>query len=135
MHQGGISMPSQQTGRAGRASAANGSSALDGAQDVAQRVLAGAEHVAGQVPDVIAGAGSYAQEAQETLEAMPNQALIVGSSFSVGLAIGLLIGGSPRTFIVLALIPGAAMAMTLLTRQDATRPATTSAGRRQAART
>lgn len=132
-------MPSQQSTRdSSPSTTANGTGplagAMSGAQDVAQRVLAGAEQAAGQMPDVIAGAGSYAQEAQQTLEAMPNQALIVGSSFSVGLAIGLLVGGSPRALVLLAIIPGTAMAVTLLARQDPNRaPGTRSATRREPA--
>ena len=50
------------------------------------------------------------------MEAGSDEALAVGASLSVGLAIGLLLGGANRLLVVLALIPATAMSFTLLDR-------------------
>jgi hypothetical protein len=42
--------------------------------------------------------------------------LTTGATLSLGVAIGLLIGGASRLLVVLALIPGVAMGLTLLDR-------------------
>jgi hypothetical protein len=43
---------------------------------------------------------------------------MAGTTLSVGLALGLLLGGANRLLVILALIPAAAMGFTLLDRQS-----------------
>ena len=50
------------------------------------------------------------------MESGSDEALAVGASLSVGLAVGLLLGGANRLLVVLALIPATAMTFTLLDR-------------------
>jgi hypothetical protein len=49
---------------------------------------------------------------------MPNQGLVVGTSFSIGLGVGLFMSGANRILVLLALGPAAAMAATLVARED-----------------
>jgi len=83
------------------------------------RLRSGAGHVAERLPDAIAGAQVAARDTQKALDAMPDQALLVGAGFSVGLAVGLFFAGVNRLLVVLALAPAAAMAATLLGRPAA----------------
>ncbi len=48
---------------------------------------------------------------------MPNQGLVVGTSFSIGLGVGLFMSGANRLLVLLALAPAAAMAATLIARE------------------
>ena len=57
------------------------------------------------------------------MESGSDEALAVGTSLSVGLAIGLLLGGANRLLVALALIPATAMGFTLLDRYAAGRTA------------
>lgn len=99
------------------------------AQDAVGVVRDTAERAAARLPEVAANAQVAARDTQKALDAMPSQALIVGTSFSLGLATGLFVGGANRLLVALALAPAGAMAMTMLGREDAA-PTT---GRRTAA--
>ncbi len=98
---------------------ANGSTVAESAQDAAELVRTTAEKAAAKLPDVASTAQDAARDTQRRLDAMPNQALLVGTSFSIGAAAGLFIGGSNRLLVVLALAPAAAMALTMMNRGDA----------------
>jgi hypothetical protein len=50
-----------------------------------------------------------------------DEALAIGTSLSLGLAVGLLLGGANRLLVILALIPATAMGFTLFDRQSGTR--------------
>ena len=88
------------------------------AQDAVGVVKDTAEKAAARLPEVAANAQVAARDTQKALDAMPSQALIVGTSFSLGLAAGLFIGGANRLLVGLALAPAGAMAMTILGRDD-----------------
>ncbi|MDQ3938019.1 MAG: hypothetical protein M3253_04985 [Chloroflexota bacterium] len=90
---------------------------MGGAQEAADRLRSSAERAAEHIPDAVAGAQVAARDTQRVLEEMPNQALIVGTSFSLGLGVGLLLTGSNRLLVVAALLPAAAMAATLMSRE------------------
>ena len=96
----------------------NSTGLLSGAQDVAGTVRATAERAAERFPEVAAGAQTAARETQRTLERMPNQGLVIGTSFSLGLGVGLFMTGANRLLVLAALAPAAAMAATLLGRDD-----------------
>jgi hypothetical protein len=91
---------------------------LAGAQDAAEIVRSSAERAAERWPEVAAGAQTYARETQRTLERMPNQGLVIGTSFSLGLGVGLFMSGANRLLVLLAMAPAAAMAATLLGRDE-----------------
>jgi len=91
---------------------------LAGAQDAAEVVRTTAERAAEKWPEAVAGAQTYAKETQRALERMPNQGLVIGSSFAFGLGVGLFTTGANRLLVFLALAPAAAMAATLLARDE-----------------
>ena len=85
-------------------------------RDVANEVADRASAVAARLPDAAASTRSAVEEATRRMESGSDEALAVGTSLTVGLAIGLLIGGANRLLVVLALIPATAMGFTLLDR-------------------
>ncbi|HVM31171.1 MAG TPA: hypothetical protein VM305_10455 [Candidatus Limnocylindrales bacterium] len=98
--------------------------------DAQERLKASANQVAERLPEALAGAQEAAHDAQVALDGMSDEALIAGTGFSLGLAVGLFFGGVNRLLILLAAIPGAAMAATLSGR----RQGGASAARRRAER-
>lgn len=89
-----------------------------GAQDAAEIVRTTAERAAEKLPDAMAVTQTYARDTQRALERMPNQGLIVGTSFSLGLGVGLFMSGANRLLVLLAVAPAAAMAATLMAREE-----------------
>jgi hypothetical protein len=63
-----------------------------------------------------------ARDTQQALERMPNQGLLIGTSFSIGLGTGLFMSGSNRLLVLLALAPAAAMVATLVGRDEVSTP-------------
>jgi hypothetical protein len=86
--------------------------------DAQERLRSGANQVAERLPDALAGAQVAAHDAQVALDGMSDEALIAGTGFSIGLAVGLFFGGVNRLLILLAAMPGAAMAATLAGRRQ-----------------
>ena len=91
---------------------------LAGTQDAAEVVRATAERAADHWPEAVAGAQTAARDTQRALEKMPNQGLVIGTSFSLGLGVGLFMTGANRLLVLLALAPAAAMAATLMARDE-----------------
>jgi pantoate kinase len=94
--------------------------AIPGAQEAADLIKSTAERAAERWPDAVAGAQIAARDTQQALERMPNQGLVIGTSFSIGLGVGLFMSGSNRLLVLLALAPAAAMAATLVAREEQT---------------
>jgi hypothetical protein len=88
------------------------------ARQVADAAGAAAGEVANRLPAAAATTREAIDEASRQMEAAPTDVLIAGTSLSVGVALGLLLGGSPRLLVALALIPAAAMGATLLERRN-----------------
>jgi len=116
-------MATQKTGTgsadtgAERASAMNGGSGpREVAGDVASGVRGAAETVAARLPEAAANTRAAVDEAARRIETGSDEMLTTGATLSIGVAIGLLLGGANRILVVLALIPAAAMGMTLLDR-------------------
>ena len=97
-----------------------GSAVLSAGQDAAEMARATAERAAARLPDAVAGVQVAATETQRRLDEMPNQALVIGTSFTLGLAAGLYLSGANRLLVTLALAPAGAMALTMFGRQQAT---------------
>ena len=74
--------------------------------------------MANRLPAAAATTREAIDEASRQMEAAPTDVLVAGTSLSIGVALGLLLGGSPRLLVALALIPGAAMGATLLERRN-----------------
>jgi len=109
---------------------ANGSSVAESAQDAAELVRTTAEKAAARLPEVAATAQDAARDTQRKLDQMPNQALVIGTSVSVGMAAGLFLGGANRLLVALALAPAAAMAMTMVNRDAAAKDSGASSSKR-----
>ncbi len=88
------------------------------ANDVASGVRGAAETVAARLPEAAANTRAAVDEAARRIETGSDEMLTAGTTLSLGLAVGLLIGGASRLLVVLALIPAAAMGMTLLDRNS-----------------
>lgn len=91
---------------------------MSGAQEAAELVKSTAERAAEHWPEAVAGAQTYARDTQKRLDQMPNQGLVIGTSFSLGLGVGLFMSGANRLLVLLSLAPAAAMAATLLSRNE-----------------
>ena len=96
----------------------NGHARRDIPADVAQNVRGAAETVAARLPEAAATTRSAVDEAARRIETGSDEMLTAGTTLSLGLAIGMLVGGAPRLLVVLALIPAAAMGLTLLDRSS-----------------
>ena len=94
----------------------SGTSPREFAGEVASGVKGAAETVAARLPEAAATTRAAVDEAARRIETGSDEMLTAGATLSLGLAIGLLIGGASRILVVLALIPAAAMGMTLLDR-------------------
>jgi hypothetical protein len=99
-------------------------------REVATEVADRASSVAARLPEAAATTREAVEEAARRMEAGSDQMLAVGASLSLGLALGMLVGGANRLLVAVALIPATAMAFTLLDRYGSNR--TTTPARRQA---
>jgi len=95
--------------------------------DAAGTVRDAAGDAVARLPEVAATTRSAIEDANRQMRAGSDEMLSVGSVLSFGFAMGLLIGGASRLLVAVALIPAAAMGLTLMDR--------VSRGRRSASRT
>jgi hypothetical protein len=79
------------------------------------------------MPEVARASRSAVDELIRAVEAGSDQQVTAGVSLSLGLAMGMLLGGAPRPLILLALAPVAVIGLALADRRTA-RTRTTSAG-------
>ena len=111
-----------------------GAAVMTATQDAADVVRTTAEKAAARLPDAVAGAQVAATETQRVLDEMPSQALLIGTSFSLGMGVGLFATGANRLLVALAVAPAAAMALTIFGRkQPLDVESTTQIGNRRAA--
>ena len=110
---------------------ANQTTARNGATDDDRDLAATAKGIAGEVADRASAAASRLPEAAnatgasleragQMIRSESDEVLAVGTSLSLGLAMGLLLGGANRLLVVLALIPATAMGFTLFDRHGGT---------------
>jgi hypothetical protein len=93
------------------------------AQAIATSVLGAANDAVSRLPEAASSTRGVLADATRTIRAGSDERLSAGTLLSFGFALGLLIGGANRLFVLAALIPAAAMGVTLLDRQAiATRP-------------
>jgi hypothetical protein len=111
--------PTGETGTGERAGGDHsGTSPREVVGDMANGVRGAAETVAARLPEAAATTRAAVDEAARRIETGSDEMLTAGATLSLGLALGLLIGGANRILVTLALIPAAAMGMTLLDRNS-----------------
>jgi hypothetical protein len=93
-----------------------GSSPVEGAVHEVRSALAG---MGRSMPDVARTSRAAVGDLFSAIEAGSDERISAGVTLSLGLAIGLLIGGAPRLLIALALAPLAAMGFVLADRRAA----------------
>jgi hypothetical protein len=87
------------------------------ASDVADRAVAAAQ----RLPDAASATGVQIERANAIIRNESDEVLAVGTSLSLGMAMGLLLGGANRLLVILALVPATAMGLTLFDRHGGTR--------------
>jgi hypothetical protein len=105
--------------------------AMAGAQE---RIRAGMGKAAEVMPDATARAQGATRDAQRRIDEMSDEKLLAGSSFLLGLAIGMFISGANRLLVFLVALPAASMLSTMANRRKATDTASESAGGRRSRR-
>jgi hypothetical protein len=100
----------------------NGGNRMAGVMEGAQEAATRARAAAGDIAERVGGAGAPAQgavdETARTLNELPDQTLMLGAAFSLGVGVGMFLTGTNRLTVLLALAPAAAMAATLLSRES-----------------
>jgi hypothetical protein len=85
----------------------------------AREVRSALEGVSRSMPDVARASRAAVDDLVHAIEAGSDERVSAGVTLSLGLAIGMLIGGAPRPLIALALAPVAIMGLTLADRRAA----------------
>lgn len=87
------------------------------AGDVADRAVAAVQ----RLPEAASATGAQLERANRVIRSESDEVLAVGTSLSLGLAMGLLLGGANRLLVILAMIPATAMGFTLFDRHGGSR--------------
>ena len=123
-------MTSQTTGTrtTGGSSSTNGgdsrsrtSDARDVVSTATAQVGAAVDGVRESLPEVARASRGLMNDAMRWAETSSDQRVTAGVTMSLGLALGMLLGGAPRLLIALALIPVAAMGLVIMDRRTSTR--------------
>jgi hypothetical protein len=88
------------------------------AKVVAGNVGNAASEAVSRLPEATQATRQAVEDANRAIQSGSDEALMAGTTLSVGLALGLLLGGANRLLVILALIPAAAMGFTLLDRSQ-----------------
>jgi hypothetical protein len=88
----------------------------DAVAEAAGTVRGAAGDAVARLPEVAATTRSAIEDANRQMRSGSDEMLSVGSVLSFGFAMGLLIGGASRLLVAVALIPAAAMGLTLMDR-------------------
>jgi len=99
--------------------------AAQAARAVAGNVANAASEAVAKLPEATQTTRAAVEEANRAIQAGSDEMLAAGTTLSVGLALGLLLGGANRILVILALIPAAAMGFTLLDRSQSGRGSST----------
>jgi hypothetical protein len=117
-----------QTTTSRKRSDADHRSAVSDARDVARaaadEVRSALEGVGRSMPEVARVSRSLMDDASRAIERGSDERLSAGVTLSLGLAIGMLIGGAPRLLPILALVPVAAMGIVIVDRRSGGRRST-----------
>src|SRR3954471_22248024 len=80
------------------------------------------DSVARSVPEVARTSRTVMEDWMQQIERSSDERVAAGVTLSLGLAVGMLIGGAPRILTALALIPVAAIGLVLLDRRNGVTP-------------
>ena len=89
----------------------------DGVQAALTEVRGAIGNVSRQVPDVARASRAAVDDMFKAIESGSDERVSAGVTLSLGLAIGMLLGGAPRLLILAALAPVAAMGLVLQDRR------------------
>ena len=76
------------------------------------------DRVAQSMPEVARNSRTMMEDAMQQIERSSDERVAAGVTLSLGLAIGMLLGGAPRVLTALALIPVAAFGLVLMDRRS-----------------
>lgn len=108
---------------------ANGRTATadrDPVQMAVREVRGALEGVSRSVPTAARASRAAVDDLFKTIESGSDERVSTGVTLSLGLAIGMLVGGAPRLLIALALVPLAAMGLVMADRRTRTGSRSTS---------
>jgi hypothetical protein len=88
------------------------------ARQVADTVAGAAGEVGARLPEVASTTRDAFSEANRMVRSGSDETLKVAGSFSIGMAVGLLLGGANRLLVILALIPAGLIGATLVERME-----------------
>jgi hypothetical protein len=117
---------SEGTSRSRSQSAA--SDAGDAVATAATEVRNAIDSMASSMPDVARASRGLMDDAMRAIESGSDERVSAGVTLSLGLAIGMLIGGAPRLLTILALVPVAAMGLVMIDRRPRASAGRTSVG-------
>jgi hypothetical protein len=103
--------------------------AKEAVRDAADTVRSAANDAVARLPEAAATTRDALADARRTIDSGSDETLSAGTLVAFGFALGLLIGGANRLLVILALVPAAAMGLTLLDRQSS-RPGSGKTGAR-----
>ena len=89
----------------------------DGVQAALTEIRGAVGNVSRQVPDVARASRAAVDDMFRAIETGSDERVSAGVTLSLGLAIGMLLGGAPRLLILAALAPVAAMGLVLQDRR------------------
>jgi hypothetical protein len=102
--------------------------AKDAVREAADTVLGVANTAVERLPEAAATTRDAIADARRTIDSGSDETLSAGTLVAFGFALGLLVGGANRLLVILALVPAAAMGLTLLDRQTSRPGASTRTG-------
>lgn len=97
----------------------------DAVQSAVQDVRGVLEDVGRSMPDVARASRSAVDDLFKAIETGSDERITAGVSLSLGLALGMLLGGAPRLLIIIALAPVVAAGLVLSDRRTKTGRSTT----------
>jgi hypothetical protein len=100
--------------------------AKEAVRDAADTVMGVANEAVARLPEAAATTRDAIADARRTIDSGSDETLSAGTLVAFGFALGLLVGGANRLLVMLALVPAAAMGLTLLDRQTSRSGARTS---------
>ena len=101
-----------------RTETADDEGALDGLSLPTAEIRDVVDTVARSVPDVARSSRTLMEDAMQGIERSSDERVAAGVTLSLGLAVGMLIGGAPRLLTALALLPVAAFGLVLMDRRN-----------------
>ena len=119
---------SEGTSRSRSETSSAASEARDVVATAAAEVRDAIDSMASSMSEVARASRGLMDDAMRAIERGSDERVSAGVTLSLGLAIGMLIGGAPRLLTILALVPVAAMGLVMIDRRPRTSAGRTTAG-------